>query len=146
MAIDADGAGGWWKRDNTDKLHGNDGSKTAARYANGEYLNPGKIPFIVVPSDFGHGVAMGDYVAVTYGHKTVYAIVGDVGPKGVVGEGSIALARSLNIPADPNSGGVTSPSVSYVILPGSKDAALPTTAAGIQTQGKKLFDVAAPVR
>jgi hypothetical protein len=96
----------------------------------------------VVPVDFNRahpGVQLGDYVAVTYGYKTVYAIVGDKGPKGVVGEGSIALARSLKIPADPNNGGEQAPIVTYVILPGSKDAALPLTAGAIQIQGQKLF-------
>jgi hypothetical protein len=144
MAIDADGAGGWWLKDKTDQEHGNDGSKTSARYANGDSLNPGQIPFIVVPTDFGRahpGVQLGDYAAVTYGGRTVYAIVGDKGPKGVVGEGSISLARSLRIPADPNNGGVRA-GVTYVILPGTKDSALPRTAAAVQTRGRTLFQKA----
>ena len=143
MAIDADGAGDWWLKDKT-VLPGIDRSKTAARYASGESLNPGRVPFIAVPSDFDRaypGVHMGDYAAVTYGAKTIYAIVGDKGPKGVVGEGSIALARNLKIRSNPNTGGVRS-GVTYVILPGSKDAALPRTAAEIQVQGQKAFQQA----
>jgi hypothetical protein len=139
--IDADGDGGWYLQDKTDKMHGNDGSKTAARYPNGDSLNPAKIPYVVIPLDFGRthpGVQMGDYVAVSYGVRTVYAIVGDKGPKGVLGEGSIALARNLKIPSNPNTGGVRS-GVTYVILPGTKDASLPRTAAEIQAQGAKLF-------
>jgi glycosyl hydrolase group 75 (putative chitosanase) len=107
-------------------------------------LDPGAIPFIVVPNDFGHGVAKGDYAAVTYGGKTVFAIVGDPGPKGVVGKGSIKLARPLNIPAG-SSG--TSARVTYVILPGSKDNPLPTTAVAIKTQGEKRFlQAGVPIR
>jgi hypothetical protein len=143
LAIDANGAGGWIK-DQPGQPQGTDASKTALRYPNGDSLNPGKIPFIVVPSDFGRthpGVQLGDYVAVTYGAITLYAIVGDKGPKGIVGAGSIALARNLKIPADPKKGGVRS-GVTYVIIPGSKDASPPRTAAEIQTQGQKLFQLA----
>jgi hypothetical protein len=144
MSIDANGAGGWWREVKAADQPVKDGSTTTARFAHGESLNPGKIPFIALPSDFDRtypDVRMGDYVAVTYGARTVYAIVGDNGPKGVVGEGSIALARSLKIHSDPNTGGVRS-GVTYVILPGSKDAALPRTAAAIQARGQDLFQQA----
>jgi hypothetical protein len=105
----------------------------------GAPLDPAVIPFIVVPKDFGHGVQKGDYVAVTYGKKTVFAIVGDPGPKGVVGKGSIELARLLKIPSGSSGvgGGVT-----CVILPGSKDNSLPTTAAAIKAPGQKNFQKA----
>jgi hypothetical protein len=149
MAIDADGEGGLWKMDKTDKLHGNDGSKTAAKYANGRSLDPRNIPYIVIPGDFGKthpGVHLGDCAAVTYKLRTSYAIVGDVGPNGVLGEGSPSLARSLTINPDPNKGGVSTPSVTYVILPGTKGADLPRSNIDTQAQCKKLFDQAAPVR
>jgi hypothetical protein len=135
MAIDADGAGGWAAHDPTGQ------NQTSLRYPGGASLNPGQIPFIVVPLDFGRShpdVKLGDYAAVSYGGKTVYAIVGDKGPAGVVGEGSIALAKALGINSDPRKGGADS-GVTYVIIPGSRDAAPPKEAGAIQTAGEALF-------
>lgn len=135
MAIDADGAGGWSARDPVGQ------DKTSLRYPGGESLNPGVIPFIVVPLDFGRShpdVKLGDYAAVTYGGKTVYAIVGDKGPTGVVGEGSMALAKALGIDPSPTHGGAAS-GVTYLILPGSRDSAPPRAAAAIQDKGEVLF-------
>lgn len=144
FAIDADGAGDAWKGDRTGQ------PQTALQYKDGTSLNPRTLPFIVVPTDFQKThptVKLGDYAAVTYGAKTLYAIVGDKGPAGVLGEGSMALAAGLGINPDPNRGGITRKDVEYVILPGSRDAEPPRDAAAIQTQGKKVFDAAgAPVR
>jgi hypothetical protein len=56
-------------------------------------------------------------VAVLYKNQLVYAIIGDEGSKGVIGEGSYALAGALNIPNDPNTGGVAS-GVTYIAFTG----------------------------
>ena len=55
--------------------------------------------------------------------------LGDIGPAGIVGEASPAVARPLGIPSDANSGGVGS-GVTYVILPGSGSRAVPDTVRG----------------
>ena len=120
-------------------------------YKNGDSLNPRELPFIVVPPDFRttyKGVELGDYAAVTYRQKTVYAIIGDHGPAGVLGEGSISLAAGLGIDSDPNKGGTNRKEVRYLIAPGSKDRDdPPRDAAAIQTRGMAIFNGAgAPVR
>jgi hypothetical protein len=134
MAIDADGSGGLSKTDKT----GTD--KTSLHYSNGESLNPGTIPFIVVPTDFRQSfplIDLGDYAAVSYSGRTAYAIIGDHGPRGVVGEGSVALARSLGIPSDANRGGADG-GVQYLIFPQSRDSEPSRSAASIQTRGRAL--------
>lgn len=145
LAIDADGAGGAWRGDRTGQ------PKTSLLYKNGDSLNPSELPFIVVPPDFRStykGVELGDYAAVTYRQKTVYAIIGDHGPAGVLGEGSISLAAGLGIDSDPNKGGTNRKEVRYLIAPGSKDPdGPPRDAAAIQTRGTSIFNAAgAPVR
>ncbi|MBI5247655.1 MAG: glycoside hydrolase family 75 protein [Elusimicrobia bacterium] len=144
MAIDADGSGPAAATDPKGQ------PRTALAYKDGSFLNPQVVPYIVVPTDFGGthpDVKLGDYAAVTYGAKTVYAIIGDTGPPGVVGEGSMALASGLGIDPDPVKGGIQRKDVRYVIIPGSKDAEPPRTAAAIAARGKALFDAAgAPVR
>lgn len=144
MAIDADGAGGAWRHDATGQ------SKTSLLYKNGDSLNPQTIPFIVVPLDFHlthPRVGLGDYAAVTYGAKTLYAIVGDKGPRGVLGEGSMSLAASLGINPDPNKGGITRKDVRYAIIPGTRDPEPPRDGAAVQSRGRAIFEAAgAPVR
>lgn len=144
FAIDADGAGGAWKKDKTGQ------SKTALTYKDGGSLNPSALPYISLPMDFHSthpGVKLGDYAAVTYGAKTLYAIVGDAGPEGVIGEGSMALASGLGINPDPNHGGISRKDVRYVIVPGSRDPEPARDAATIQKRGKAIFDAAAaPVK
>ena len=102
-------AGGSGKSDWTNMLNHSNGDETAAHGAKGKPLNPMVIPFIVVPPDIGHGIHMGDYAAVTYDGRTTMAVVGDIGPKGIVGEASPAVARPLRIPSDKNNGGVMNP-------------------------------------
>jgi len=145
LAIDADGASDAWKSDPTGQ------SKTSLLYKNGESLNPRALPFIVVPVDFHNthpNVRLGDYATVTYGAKTLYAIVGDKGPAGVLGEGSIALAAGLGINPDPIKGGISRADVRYMIAPGSRDQPdPPRDAATVQARGKAIFEAAgAPVR
>jgi hypothetical protein len=138
MAIDCDG-GPCGPSDITNKKYGSSGKETAAT-ANGKPLNAMVIPFIVVPPDIGHGIHLGDYAAVTYGGRTILAVVGDIGPKGVVGEASPAVARPLGIPSDVNSGGVGN-GVTYVILPGSGRGrgAVPDSAAKIDAEARAAF-------
>ncbi|HEX4047532.1 MAG TPA: glycoside hydrolase family 75 protein [Elusimicrobiota bacterium] len=143
LDIDPNGAGGWYHASETAQ------PRTALRYPDGKSLNPGKIPYVVIPRNFTSvqpEVKLGDYAAVAYGGKTVYAIVGDYGPPGVVGGGSLVLASGLGINPDPKQGGVGS-GVSYTLLGGSAGSAIPIDAAGVEAAGKTAFDKAGiPVR
>jgi len=61
-------------------------------------LDADKIPYIVIPGGgFGCavGVQLGDIAAVVYGGHLAYAVVGDMGPKCKLGEGSIELHERL---------------------------------------------------
>lgn len=78
------------------------------------YVDSEKVPFIVIPGGITWA-KLGQKARVTYGGKTVDAIVADIGPAAKIGEGSIALANALGIPSDPKRGGVTS-GVKYEIL------------------------------
>ncbi len=86
------------------------------------YVNSDSIPYIVIPNNktlLGE-VKMGDIAKVKNlrNGKTSYAICADVGPIDKIGEGSIYLARKLDVNSSPRTGGV-SDSISYVIYIGS---------------------------
>jgi hypothetical protein len=86
------------------------------------YVDASEIPFFVLPASalhVGHA-RLGDFGAVWNRHneKLAYAILADIGPKTRIGEGSIALAKALGIPASPLSGGATG-GVVYVVFAGS---------------------------
>jgi len=128
MAIDADGSGDAWKHDPT-------GQPTTSLQIHGQSLNPTVTPYIVIPNGFPNG-KLGDYVAVSYNGKTTFAIIGDVGPR--LGEGSIALARSLGIPPSPTSGGVPN-GVAYTIIQDSRDKEPPQDPDVIQQRGQEIL-------
>ncbi|MDI1446269.1 glycoside hydrolase family 75 protein [Polyangium sp. 6x1] len=103
--------------------------ETATVDSTGKPLDASTLPFVVVPKasngfDFkAQGLRMGSVVAVMYKGTIAYGILGDVGPAGILGEASYAMARRLGIPASPISGGVDS-GVTYVAFTG--DAAVVT--------------------
>jgi hypothetical protein len=88
-------------------------------------LDSSTLPYVVLPSPSStfdyrdHGIAPGDVVAVIYDGQVEYAVFGDTGPSGIIGEGSYALAESLGIDPDPLRGG-TDDGVTYVVFPGTK--------------------------
>ena len=85
------------------------------------YLDSETVPYIVVPPSIirgVEGVVLGCQAFATYKRKRVAAVVGDVGPRTKVGEGSIALARALGIPHSPRSGGIDASLVQYELMPG----------------------------
>lgn len=94
---------------------------TAFQQSDGRHLNPERLPYIVVPAPSGiwdhgaHGVGGGSVAAVVYRGRVRYAVVGDVGPPGIVGEASYATAKALGIPPDPRSGGTAS-GVTYIVF------------------------------
>ena len=72
------------------------------------YVDSATIPYMAVPPELlRYGVTKGDLGMAynTANAKTCYFIVGDVGPRGKIGEGSIALADGLGIPSSPRKGG-----------------------------------------
>lgn len=101
--------------------------QTATTDSKGEPLDAGKLPFVVVPQpserwDYRQSdLALGTVVAVIYEGKIEYGIIGDVGPKAIIGEASYAMAKSLGIDPDPRIGGASS-GVTYVAFTGKADA------------------------
>ena len=97
--------------------------ETSCVASNGKPLDASLLPFFVLPlnsngfktSDFG--ITCGTVGAVIFNGKVEYAILGDRGPRGVIGEASFALAKRLGINPDPNSGGVGS-GVTYIVFTG----------------------------
>ena len=87
-----------------------------------KYLDATQIPFIALPPDFArmHGISLGDLAVVTNSAngRSAYAVFGDVGPRGRIGEGSIALARELKIPSNPRHDSALN-GVTYMVFPGS---------------------------
>lgn len=134
MAIDADGAGDAWRSDPWGQ------PATSLRYPDGRSLDPTEVPYFVLPIGFTAlhpDVRLGDLAAIVFENRIVYAIWGDAGPRGKLGEASIAAARALGINADPVRGG-TGAGVTYVVFPGSgsRTALAP---AEIARRGRALF-------
>ena len=70
------------------------------------YVDSKRVPYVAVPPELlALGVKLGDFCDVARGAKVCSAIVADVGPRKKVGEGSVALAQALGIPASPINGG-----------------------------------------
>ena len=89
MAIDADGSALSKAAERPNQ------PETALRYpTNGESLDSERVPYIVMPlGSFRQatGVALGDLAAVVKDGQVHFAIVGDLGPRTHIGEGSMAL-------------------------------------------------------
>ena len=99
-------------------------SGTAASDSKGKALNASILPYVVIPQSsngFNYktsGLKMGSVVAVIYKDKIAYGILGDVGPAGVIGEASYAMAQALGLNPSPTSGGAES-GVTYVAFTGA---------------------------
>lgn len=105
------------------------------------YVDSETVPYASVPRDLTgqRGVRMGDVAIAIHKGVAVGAIVADVSPAGHWGEGSIALARALGLPADPRSGGVAM-GVTWLVFPSSHASpAWPRTVADVQTQAVDMF-------
>ncbi|WP_129311174.1 glycoside hydrolase family 75 protein [Streptomyces sp. L2] len=98
---------------------------TAYPQSDGRHLDAESLPYIVVPAPSGiwdhdkDGVHGGSVAAVVYRGRVQYAVVGDTGPRGIIGEASYATARRLGIHPDPRHGGATS-GVTYIVFKGSR--------------------------
>ncbi|MEU5974746.1 glycoside hydrolase family 75 protein [Streptomyces sp. NPDC047315] len=114
---------------------------TAFRQSDGRPLDAAALPYVVVPGPsetWRHaesGVRGGTVVAVVHDDRVRYGVVGDTGPKDVIGEASRAMARSLGIDDDPVSGGVAS-DVTYVLFRDSKASPIESHAAAASFGGE----------
>ena len=87
-----------------------------------KYVDARKIPYIVLPAAVARkfDIRLGDFAVVfnQSNGRFAYAIYADGGPPGKLGEGSIALAKALELPANPR-GGAVEDGVSFLVFPGS---------------------------
>ncbi len=95
--------------------------ETSCVDSGGDPLDASNLPFVVLPldsngfDDANYGIRCGSVVAVVYGDQVEYGVVGDRGPKGVIGEASYAMAELFGINPSPVSGGVDS-GVTYIVF------------------------------
>ncbi|TDP94022.1 RICIN domain-containing protein [Labedaea rhizosphaerae] len=119
MDIDCDGVRTTQCNENTDCCFYPD---TAFHTSTDQPLNAAQLPYIVLPQptsnwDYrNYGIDGGSVVAVIYQGRVEYAVVGDTGPTGIIGEASYATAAGLGIDPDPSTGGTEGP-VTYIVFP-----------------------------
>lgn len=122
MDIDCDGRPGSRCNARTDPHFS---ASTAFAQSDGRPLKAEKLPYVVVPAPStvwnyrSHGVRGGSVAALVYRDRVRYAVVGDTGPAGIIGEASHAAAESLGIDPDPRSGG-TPAGVTYIVFKDSE--------------------------
>ncbi|MEU0335870.1 glycoside hydrolase family 75 protein [Streptomyces sp. NPDC006193] len=109
---------------------------TAFHQSDGRPLKAETLPYVVVPSAggiwnySGAGIKGGGVVAVVYRDKVEYAVVGDTGPSGIIGEASYATAKALGIDPDPATGGAGS-GVTYILFTNSKVSPIESHSAAV---------------
>ncbi|MBK3626928.1 hypothetical protein JHN59_19170 [Streptomyces sp. MBT49] len=139
MDIDCDGRPGVECNSRTDPLFS---GATAYQQSDGRYLSAETLPYIVVPgvSDIwdhrDHGVHGGSVAAVVYRDRVQYAVVGDTGPTGIIGEASYATAKALGIRPDPRGGGTPS-GVTYIVFKNSRATPIESHASAVEV-GERL--------
>ncbi|MER7004892.1 glycoside hydrolase family 75 protein [Dactylosporangium sp. NPDC000555] len=122
MDIDCDGVRTTQCNENTDCCFQAD---TACHTSGNTPLNAAQLPYVVVPSASAiwnytnYQIGCGTVVAVIYNNQVLYAVVGDTGPTGIIGEASYATASALGINPDPSNGGTDS-GVTYIVFQGSQ--------------------------
>lgn len=87
------------------------------------YVDSNAVIFIVIPGHWrmqAKGVVLGCRAEVhdTKTGKTISAAVLDLGPRGKIGEASIACAREFNVPTSPKNGGTDKLRFVYTFWPG----------------------------
>lgn len=128
-------------------------NQTSLRHPNGRSLNPNTVPFFVLPGIHsgvgptkmtmgGVVCALGDIAAVLFQDKIEFAVFGDFGPPGKIGEGSIALHRALGHETIRPSGRIRDVDIErdvvMIVFPGSGDG-IPHTPDFIRQKGRELF-------
>ncbi|GAB1331166.1 hypothetical protein ACE1SV_55050 [Streptomyces sennicomposti] len=117
-------------------------SSAAYQQSDGRRLNAERLPYIVLPAPSrvwdhrDHSVGGGSVAAVVYRGRVQYAVVGDTGPRNLIGEASYAAARRLGIPADPRGGGARS-GVTYIVFKHSRVRPIEDHAAAV-AEGERL--------
>jgi Fungal chitosanase of glycosyl hydrolase group 75 len=104
------------------------------------YVDSEQVPYIALPpSIVGNGTDLGDFCLVvnTNNQSMAGAIIADVGNNSDIGEGSIALAKNLDISSDPRKGGIDD-RIIYVVFPGSSRG-FNVTPHAIKTISRHLF-------
>jgi len=139
MDIDCDGRPGLLCNRQTDPFFS---PATAFRQSDGRYLSAETLPYMVVPGASSiwdhraHGVNGGAVAAVIFQGRVQYAVVGDTGPKDIIGEASYATAKALGIPPDPRIGGAGS-GVTYIVFKNSRVSPIESHRAAV-VQGEAL--------
>ncbi|MFJ8005203.1 glycoside hydrolase family 75 protein [Streptomyces fagopyri] len=139
MDIDCDGRPGDLCNRRTDPLFS---AATAYRQTDGRYLSAETLPYVVVPAPSGvwdhrdQGIGGGSVVAVIYRDRVQYAVVGDTGPRHIIGEASYATAKALGIRTDPRHGGTAS-GVTYIAFRDSQVKPIEDHAAAV-AEGERL--------
>jgi hypothetical protein len=139
MDIDCDGRPSSRCNSGTDPLFSD---ATAYQQSDGRYLSAESLPYIVVPGvsalwDYrAHGVGGGSVAAVVYGDRVQYAVVGDIGPREIIGEASYATAKALGIRPDPHGGGTPS-GVTYIVFKNSRATPIESHASAVSV-GERL--------
>lgn len=139
LDIDCDGRPGPRCNTRTDPLFSD---VTAYPQSDGRPLSAERLPYVVVPAPSrvwdhrDHGVRGGTVVAVVHYDRVRYGVVGDVGPRRVIGEASHAMARDLGVRPEPRGGGTDS-EVTYIAFKGSRVSPIEDHAAAVTT-GERL--------
>ena len=91
LSLDLDGSP-FWTQDQPDSQ-----PQTSVKWEDDVDVDSNIYNYFVLPGNFwnAHGFREGDIGVVIYGLRIVFACFVDVGPKGSLGEGSIALHREL---------------------------------------------------
>lgn len=114
---------------------------TAFHQSDGKPLNSQKLPYLVVPAPSGiwdhtsSGIRGGGVAAILHKDRVEYAVVGDTGPVGLIGEASYAAAHSLGIDPDPSRGGVPS-GVTYILFKNSKVTPIESRSQAVKLGGE----------
>jgi glycosyl hydrolase group 75 (putative chitosanase) len=119
--IDCDGQRTTECNEGTDDAYFND---TSFPQSDGKPLIAAQLPFIVVPlpsNRFDYtksNIQPGAVAAVIYNGKLSFGVFGDEGPEEIIGEGSYAMAKSLGIDSNPNTGGIES-GATFIVFTGT---------------------------
>ncbi|MEU0163520.1 glycoside hydrolase family 75 protein [Streptomyces sp. NPDC006261] len=119
--------------------------QTAFQTSRGKPLDSARLPFVVVPApgriwDYRKsGLTGGSVVAVIHKGQVRYAVIGDTGPAGIIGEGSYALAEALSIDPHPTTGGAPS-GVTYIAFKDSRVSPIESRAEA-ESRGEALARV-----
>lgn len=104
---------------------------TAFGDSTGHAIDANTVPFVVLPGvragfDYrSYGLRGGQSVAVIYGDRVLYGVLGDVGPSTSIGEASYAMAEALGVSPSPTTGGIDLAEVTYVFFEGAANRVAP---------------------